>query len=374
MLKEGKVLICVFFLAFILYYGFNKKAFLPIGINLFCAFGFLIVFSYLGRMMLRVWEPTLLCMMGAIIVLFGNMRANDIEREYEIQLIYNPRDRKKTRYRSFLKFTVSDLFLGLLCCIIFLGSINVFSDLKSLSLPTYDVDRDEITRARAEFIDASRDEIYLLFFPLIHHPPQPGTFGLWEPLPADYCPNYFALTNWDATTPTNINRLKAYGIGNPVKALFERDDTYSDYDRNVFDFIRHHYGENITCSKVKNFKDEGLIVQYSQPILKENIKENVKSQVEIVKDEYLVYGGENGFHIKGSLDVKEDMDIKALYCNVQSEDGILSYRLNWSEERFEGIFLDVEDGSLDNQELYLVGKTENGEYFQLGDIELESRE
>ena len=101
-----------------------------------------------------------------------------------------------------------------------------------------------------DYIDADREDIYI--FPLDNLPAWwTRTFGYWERQPENYCMNLFCTGGWDARAPYNIDRLKNYGIDNPIKAIYERDDVISTYSSTLLMYLRETYNDSICVSVVK---------------------------------------------------------------------------------------------------------------------------
>lgn len=347
MLRTGKVLKWVVLYIFVYVLAMGKKVWMPALVSIFGAFSILFVFSFLGRMMLRVWEPTLLCAASVILVSFENIA--NINRGYQLEV--------KKKNKSFFKFSIKNSWvIGIIfICIIFWGIKN----LQITEIPNFNQDRDNVTRERAEYINATKERIYILPQPLIHHPPNPSIFGIWEPIQQDFCSNYFALSNWEARTPYNMERLEKLNIDNPVKALFERTDTYSLWDSQVYEFLKCHYNKRITCSIVDFFKDTGPIVQYTFPI--EKYDSDVKLDFDYMMEDIAI-DEMSAVQIDGKVEV--DSDVEAFYFNLKSEGETTSYRLNYDEEgHFYAILCDVDSKKIDSsEEIFFIVKYKNGDY------------
>lgn len=353
MFVEGQMLPWLMLLIIYFYAITSKKKKLAFFLFLSAAFAILGVFSFLGRMMLRVWEPILLCVIAMSIVYFDTS-ANT----------RNPYKLSRTIEKS---------------AVVMIGVVLWFytgmsQDFGRMGLPSYSDDRDEITRARAEYIESNADKIYLLSQPLIHHPPTPGFFGIWEPLPKNYCDNYFALSNWDSRTPSNLDRLKEIGIYNPVRALIERRDVYSEFmDGRLFDFIKCHYNKNITCSFVDEFDDNGAIVQYTAPIKETMINYAQNCEVTEIISKISNYYSTQTWKLSGNIEGIDYRNHEALYCNIKKKNGqIFTFRLAYDgDENFHAYLYDVNEAWIsDVERAYLIERQKNGRYNKLADINL----
>lgn len=346
MLSTGRVLKWIILYAMIYMFMIGKKTFFPILLSMSCATAVLVVFSFLGRMMLRVWEPTLLCSAMVFLVIFKT-------QEKHIKIV--------VRGNVFDPFWIKkDWLLGIVVIIIFTYCVQKFLCL--YQIPSYDNDRDNITRTRAEYINENQENLYLLAQPLIHHSPNPSIFGIWEPIKKDFCLNYFALSNWEARTPYNIKRLEKMGIENPVKALYERTDTYSIFDAQLYEFLKCHYDAQMTCSIIDFFEDTGGIVQYTKPITKYNSETN--ASFNFVLENCHVY---DMISTTVTGKIEKDLDIDALYLNVMLNGKMFSYRLNYEKN---GVFNAVLYGlnSQDMQEYFFVAKNGKEDYIRINNF------
>lgn len=351
MIKNSQVLkwIVLYYIIYLLTIG--KKTLFPAFISMLCATSVLVVFSFLGRMMLRVWEPTLLCCAMVMLVVFQDKKKT--QKGYSVILERNG--------KSLGKLTVRTIWmLGIILVFILVYLVKNFFPL--YQVPNYDNDRDNITRARAEYINEKQDRIYLLAQPIIHHPPLPSIFGIWEPIKQNFCSNYFALSNWEAMTPYNINRLNEIGIKNPVKALYERIDTYSIFDIQLFEFLKCHYNSEMTCSIVDSFVDSGMIVQYTEPI--ENFEYEIEEEFTYNLEENYIYEVPS-VHIQGRIET--DLDIEALYLNLIKNGEIISYRLSYEGQgEFQANLYDIDINLLKEcEDAFLVAKNKNNENLKI---------
>lgn len=366
MLVEGKVLIWLGLFLVILRYYIGKKRYLPSLLCCLYSIAILFLFSFLGRMMLRVWEPTLMCCMGILLFYFTTDKHGAIRNCVEVSGI----SYKRKRTPLFTILIRDYVFIIGAICILAI-STGVFDRISQFQFPSYATDRDKMMRERAEYINSTPEKIYLLSWPLIHHPPTPGFFGMWEPLPENYLKNCFALSNWDARTPYNLNMLETLDIKNPAEALITRTDTYSDYEERLYRFFKEHYNENITVSKVDSFKDGGAIVQYTVPIEENKIDTTLDPiKVNVKKSEYSMQNEKDTWYLKASLETDELY--KEIYCNIVVKNNVYSFRLNnETPHQVEAYFYNINDSVVENIEsCYLVGLSQNNEYVKLSDIEI----
>lgn len=368
MLTEGKILLWLFFLLFYLYLRKGRRVVRKFGILAVPAILELLYFSIKGRILLRIWEPILLCLLLLLLVLYGI-----IVPEETIEKVTTKRE---------------CLFSAVLAVALFFYS-GIAADLSAAGFPTAADDRDEVTRARAECIQAMPDKIFLLSQPLFHHPPTPSPFGLWEALPAeDYLGNYFALSNWEANTPVNRRRLADLGITNPTKALIEQTDTYSEFmDDKLYRYLKSHYGSNITCSFVGEFPDGGVYLQYTAPLAEvigmpgENGSDRVDSNLKIgisqpaitiMKSEADPRYQIKAWNLEGRINDWDSMeDCKALYCDMRKADGQeYTFRLALEKDGFfHAFFYDIDEGWMgDVIEKNLIVLLNDGKYINLGDF------
>ena len=355
MLTDGNILLWLLLLFLYMMSEKRRKQICLSHIVLLCIAGaILIYFSFAGRMVLRVWEPTLMCVLSLSVVYVGTC------------LPFDQSGRQKNRR------VVNMVFL---CAAVALSfHTGIIRNICNMKFPDKTDDRDEISRARAEYIQATPDRIYLLSQPLFHHPPTPGPFGIWEAIPQGYLENYFALSNWEANTPTNLNKLKQLGITNPTKALIQRSDTYSEFmDDKTFQFLKSHYGSSITCSFVDTFPDEGAIVQYTSPI--QSVVEFPESEntITLTRSEANTRYQIKAWNIEGRISGwTKNADHVAMYCNIIKKDKqTYSFRLACDEGGyFFACFYDVDENWLRNVEkASLVELKTDGQYILVGMVE-----
>lgn len=114
-------------------------------------------------------------------------------------------------------------------------------------------EKPELKQLRAEVYDVINEDwenIYIL--PMSGVPDVEEAFDEWKSAPKDYCDNLFTLGGWGARCPYNVERLQSYGISNPMRALYERNNVYSCRgwkSKEILDFLQRHYDENITLSE-----------------------------------------------------------------------------------------------------------------------------
>lgn len=327
-LQEGKIFWYILVMGIFFFLAFGNDIWLPF---LATGAGSLILlthFCYSGRIMLRVWEPLMMCFVAVLLFLFENRIKPEAKWEYSFLFLRSG----ATREKSLAKLLINDKILLVTISMILVFSWGLAQPLTALNMPVAETDRDTTARKRADYIDAHRENLYLLAVPLIHHSPNPGYFGLWEGIPKDYCTNYFALGNWDARTPTNLNRFAAVGIDNPTKALIERTDVYSDYNYALHTFLQLHYGEDITCSAVGRYEDESAIVQYTKHIASSRISGNTKAEISWKTSQYVSDYGRDAWLFEGTVDMMDLTRYQAVYCNLVIDGIETTYRLGITGE------------------------------------------
>lgn len=354
MMIEGSILLWLLLLFLYMIWEKGKQICLPYMILFGIAGAVLVYFSFAGRMVLRIWEPVLLCVMS-------------------LGLIYHsfcfdyakPEEKKRGHFTDVAFFGVVVLLL------VYTGIAQSMCNMK---IPDKTDDRDEISRARAEYIQSTPNRIYLLSQPLFHHPPAPSPFGIWEAIPQNYLENYFALSNWEANTPTNLNQLEMLGIANPTKALIERADTYSEFmDDKTFRFLKSHYGSNITCSFVDNFPDGGAVVQYASPIESGIQIPEYQYTVTLLKSEANIEYQIKAWDIEGTINGwSKSEGHEALYLNIRKAGGqTYSFRLACDDSGyFFACLYDIDAEWLeDAKEVSLIELTSGGKYILAGMLE-----
>lgn len=352
MLVEGKVLLWLL-LWFILLKLRKDQSRCLYCLSLFCVSGLLLIgFAFSGRMMLRIWEPLLLC----TLVLSMPLHRGHISQKQLEQV---------RRLRS-EPFILAGLIASLLLC------TGILQSILTLHFPTSDDDRDEFSRARADYINSTQDRIYLLSQPLYHPRPTPGPFGIWEAVPQNYMENYFSLSNWEANTPVNMQRLERYGITNPTQALIERTDTYSEFmDDRTFTFLKTHYGSNITCSFVDVFPDGGAVVQYAKPI-ESATRTEPTTHVDLDTWEADDHWQIKTWHVEGTISYWEGINnCQALYCGIEKNDGNqYTFRLALEDSgEFQSFFYDVDEAWVEDiAAASIVAMDNEGNYTSLGDL------
>ncbi len=353
MLTEGNILLWLLLLFLYMIWEKGKHICLPYMV-LFCIAGAVLVyFSFAGRMVLRIWEPVLLCVMS-------------------LSLVYQSFCFTPSKSEEKKNFCINTVFFG--AAILLLFYTGIAQSIWNMKIPAKTDDRDGISRARAEYIQSTPDRIYLLSQPLFHHPPAPSPFGIWEPIPQNYLENYFALSNWEANTPTNLNKLEMLGITNATKALIERADTYSEFmDDKTFRFLKSHYGSNITCSFVDKFPDGGAVVQYASPIESGIQFPEFGYTTTLLKSEANIEYQIKAWDIEGKINGwSKSVGHEAMYCNIIKADGqTYSFRVACDDNGyFSACFYDIDvEWLADVKEVNLIELTSDGQYILVGILE-----
>lgn len=184
-----------------------------------------------------------------------------------------------------------------------------------------------------DIIDRERENVYLV--PVCM--PAGQSWGSWTCGPHDYCPNKFELGGWGARRPYNVLQLDKYGISNPMKALVERNDTYSFDDPEfntpvITTFLQEHYDENTTVSRIRKLGDYYLI-KYQKRIpdseLNE-IDENCKVRelsIRVAEGKLQFFAG-----VSGIPDGAE-----RFYCNITNDKGNSTYQLGKQNEGLSAV-------------------------------------
>lgn len=220
---------------------FRKKAILPMLFSYGGAGLMLLWAAYRGRMVLRVWEPTVFSATVAAAILCC--------------LLGKIQDEKKIFRSASLTISAAAIVVS-----------GMGRNLISLQYPTAEWDRDPVMVSRGEQMAADAGNLYFLNWSYIHNPPTPAPFGLWEAAGTNIPENFFALSNWDSISPYNQSKLEALGIDNMVEALLERTDVKSDYDSRISHYLNTHYGHHVSTTAVDSFADTLPIVQYTSLI------------------------------------------------------------------------------------------------------------
>lgn len=352
LLKNGTILLWVMLWFAYLACEKEKRSCLTQFLLLCVSGAFLAYFLLAGRITLRVWEPLLLAALVLGVLTAGGEKVSGREEKAKSRRIKN---------------------IAFISVIILLAvSTGIAQSLLTMHIPDSSDDRDEPGRERTEYMQSTPDRIYLLTEGVIHSEPDPSPFGLWEAIPQDYLNNYFSLSNWEMNTPTNLNRLKAYGITNPTLALLERTDTYSEYsDDWTFMFLKSHYGECITCSFVDTYPDGGAIVQYTAPIAKEIYPARGQGNAQILKWEAGDRWENTTWYIEGCISPCDNIkSCNALYCNIEKTDGEgYTFRLAVRDDGgFNAFFYDVDaEWMKDVEEVSIVALCEDGTYCYVGE-------
>ncbi len=376
-LTEGKSIFWVLLLCLIVLWREGRKS-LPYFAALWgTAFAMLFFFAFRGRIVLRVWEPVL---MGVLTM--GIFVPAAAERSGTVRT-------SASAARTGIRKGIRSARAGTRCAVCFAAALilmfptGIVSDLLHMRLPRISDGRDGFSRARAEYIQSTPERIYLLSRPLFHPPPDPGPFGMWEAIPEDCLKNYFALSNWDSNIPVHQSGLEELGITNPVKALIERTDTYSEFmDDKTFRFLRRHYGSGITCSFVDEFPDGGAVLQYTAPIgtdavwleEKEQAEENERAEAVILRSEADSRYQVPAWNMEGRIDGWADAgECEALYCDMRKANGEeYTFRLAFEEDgSFHAFFYDVdEEWMREVEEMEIVSLGTDGVYERIGNPEM----
>lgn len=315
-------------------------------------------FSLRGRILERVSEPLMFAAFLSGIWLLG-VHKNERKKDNIFISIKNIDTQKKYR-----------ISLSVFCSVI-IGAFILGKEISVISttfqIPHFYNGINNNARQEMDYMNGNPDKIYIL--PATAHNWN-QSFGIWERIHKDYCNNVFFLGGWEARAPYNVERLKNYNIENPAYSLVEKSNVYSAYDENVWDFLRRHYGKEITCSRVDSFHGEydNSVVAYTNTVKKGDLleKENINKIISVEQFENQVLDDMQGKLISGTISCK---DIKDLYLNVEVKSKTYTYRLNLNEDGTFNAFLYDYDRIFENQleSKYFWGKEKSGKNVYLGD-------
>ena len=211
----------------------------------------------------------------------------------------------------------------------------------------------QVSNRYLELINEDKENIYI--FPLEGAPAWWTTaYKFGDVMPIGYCENMFCLGGWDARAPYNKERLKKYGISNPMKALFERNDVYSVYDPDILAYLRENYEHGMTASGIRLCYGI-LYVQYTKHIDITNIQEENDATIVITQ----VSNRDNRLYIHGKIEGAFAKDTE-LFCNVSTMNQTYTYKLGVNNQNeILGVLYDVPDQEL---EIIYFEKTDTGNY------------
>lgn len=218
----------------------------------------------------------------------------------------------------------------------------------------------ELKERRIEYMDAiNADGSRVYLFPLGNAPIWwTSAYGFWEVQPTNYCTNMFCLGGWDARAPYNIERLKSYGIDNPMKALYEKSYVYSTYSPVILEYLQKTYDSEITVCGNSFIKD-CLLVQYTTKISDNNIKEISDS----ICLEIMMNSDEEAFNVSGTI-TGNYANIQELYCNVTLFGKRYTYRIGLNDDDIYGKMYGATDRDL-VKNMTFFGKLSNGEFVEI---------
>lgn len=204
-----------------------------------------------------------------------------------------------------------------------------------------------VNTTEREVLDYINEEKQKLFFFLPTYAPvsMVESVDMWHVLPSLYCENLFYLGGWDAHIPYKLDALKDRQIHNPNMALIERTDTYVVHNKLTTEFLRRHYGEQITESEVEYVKGVGF-VQYSKSIQNSAIEKEWVIEAVDCRVSNGLRNKESGWNICGEVhDCRYTND--TVYCNVTTESTQYTYKLYVDKDgRFDAFFYNPNDKSL----------------------------
>lgn len=318
--------------------------------------GAIFLFCLRGRIMERVSEPLILAGILTEICILGFYHINASEGLY---ITVQDIDTKK-------KYKISlDIGIAILIGIVVMSKELLLIP-TMFQVPHFYNGIDENARQEMDYMNDNADKIYIL--PATVHN-WDKSFGIWERIHKEYCNNVFFLGGWEARAPYNIERLQNYGIGNPVESLVELSNVYSAYSIDVWQYLRRHYGNEVTCSRVESFSgtDDNSVVAYTLPVEKKELFEKEDVDINIEQFETQTVDNNIGKVLNGCI---SENNVKELYYNIEVEGQTYTYRLNMSVDGlFYGFLYDFEKFNEQKIEQgYLWGKSQSGKNIYLGEI------
>lgn len=347
---------------------FKKRILLPLILIDIGGIGIITYFSIQGRVQNRVTESVLLCALYSLLYIYIFMSARYRSEDSNLSLVITTYNIENNQKKKLNRNSISILSLMFSFLVIILLYNSIEYNLKNMHIPYFDEGKNEIVREKTDYIDSTKERIY--FLTVLSDDWDKG-FNMWENVPVGYCDNAFFLGGWSARTPDNIKRLRDLDIGNPVRALFEKENCYTIYDNDIFEFLKRHYNLNMTCTRVDNFNDDNntSIVQYTEPKDKPKKIDKSVSKISINVSEYCEIDQNGGWTIDGNLDFTKSTEYRSLYCNVKVGNNLYSYRLNYEEGHFAGDLYNLNDLVEEGiSEIYLIGETSSNEFYYLGDL------
>lgn len=205
------------------------------------------VLALLGRIPVRISDGIAFVLIVYLTysILEGRLKQNKIENR-SIQIIYIG------VYIAVLTFSARTLYLKYDVCFLRTTIIR-------------DVNSEERGRLRdtLDEIGSRKENIYLLScrggVPSLS---KTGAFRFFQHIPDDFTSNIYYLFGGQIRQPYHINELKAAGINNPMRALFEKDNVYSDYDEEVLLYLKSNYGEDIEMKIVEEINGYQIVKYY----------------------------------------------------------------------------------------------------------------
>lgn len=187
------------------------------------------------------------------------------------------------------------------------------------------------------------DSQHLYFFDIDNRPVHMSdSYSFWEPRTIGYCENYFGLGGWDARHPHRIDVLAEHGIVNPVRALFELENTYCSYSYRLIQYLRTRYNERIAVSELFQINNVP-IVKYTSPIDDMQLVSGNNTYANI-SEFYHVANREQSdiWYLSAQLNAPIEEDC-IFYCNLTINNVRYTYRLSHDKDQVYGYIYGIDD-------------------------------
>jgi len=309
----------------------NWLRFLPILLFVcFCA----IVFAYSGRLIPRVFEVILLCAIWASVFLAG-----DDDGMISVRAT-GSRELTAGSSRIHAAVLVGVYCISGLICILQVNDQWLFG-IRNYAKPWMNYNHAEKRSNTLDIIHEDAEHLY--FYDLSNEVlPRERAFSLWEPRPIGYCENYIPLGGWEARHPRKVEILEEKGITNPVRALFEREDSYGTYSPRLLKYLHRKYDSTIHVTEVFQI-DDTPIVYYTAYKDETQLAPVEEKTAKLLDLSYVTDRKEKDiWYLAAEVEPTTEND-PVLYCNI-TVDGVRStYRLKYMDGRAAGYFYGISE-------------------------------
>lgn len=299
----------------------NSSVFMIVsGLALVAVIGYL---RYLGRIPPRIYIPATYT--AVILAIFGSM------------VLKNPPALQASEKRV-------NLLLFFTCLYFFISATPI---------PKHITPETEIYKAHRSayaYMGQQKDKTFAIYETAIR---KDYRFDPWQRGNIDNYDNVLNLNGWLCRLPHWQQKLEHLGIANPTRALFERDDIYATFEKNVYRFIQNNYGEDITASEVFrlpadfDWMDEHF-VRYTKP------RESVKAaDAEHLSISHYVPNSFNFREVRLQGKVSSVEDDLMLYCVLNCNGEKKTYALNCEPDgSFGAILYDIPEDAVINKDVF----------------------